>query len=239
MGRVPPVRLGLGQPELGNQQAVGDNVDTTGTAACLRASGEPLEYMSYVVDLDFAASGHPSFRDVKLMLHEPSVLQDIQVGYFAQPFGLDAMTSGRDLLLMERQPPFALVPFRQTGIGTYGTSENQLAQWSVSGYRFPTNTFGVSQGESGGWGLTTRVTASPVYAPRIGRLYHFGGSYSFANPGTNQVRYAIEPGSSSPIPRSFPGTTVPIIVDTGISVSRCQSGGSRMRRSSRSPASAI
>jgi len=201
-----------------NRQAVGDVTDTTGIRRLrLRASGHVLPDTSYVVDLDFAAKGHPSFRDVKFVLHEQELVQNIQIGYFTQPFGLDAMTTGRDLLLMERQLPFALVPFRQTGIGVYGTSNQQRAQWSLSGFRFPTDSFGVSRGDSGGWGLATRASISPVYHGESGRLLHFGGSYSFANPGTNEVRYAIEPGFFVTDPATSPlGSNVPVFVDTGI-----------------------
>lgn len=200
-----------------NKQAVGDITDTTGIRRLrLRASGQVLPDTSFVVDLDFAASGHPSFRDVKFTLHEQELVQNIQIGYFAQPFGLEAMTSGRDLLLLERQLPFALVPFRQTALGAYGTSDDQMVQWSVSGYRFPTDSFGVSQGESGGWGLATRATAIPVYDGDAGLLVHFGGSYSFVSPGTNEVRYAIEPGFFVTDSATRPlGSNVPVFVDTG------------------------
>jgi phosphate-selective porin OprO and OprP len=200
-----------------NRQAVGDVTDTTGIRRLrLRASGQVLPDTSFVIDLDFAASGHPSFRDVKFMLHEQELVQNIQIGYFAQPFSLDAVTSGRDLLLLERQLPFALVPFRQTGVGVYGTSNRDRTQWSMSGYRFPTNSFGVSQGESGGWGVATRATAVPIYQGEAGRLLHFGGSYSLANPGTNEVRYAIEPGFFVTDPAMSPlGNNVPVFVDTG------------------------
>ena len=200
-----------------NQQAVGDITDTTGIRRMrLRASGQPLPDTSFVVDLDFAASGHPSFRDVKFTLHEQDLVQNIQIGYFTQPFGLDAMTSGRNLLLLERQLPFALVPFRQTGLGVYGMSDEQMVQWSLSGYRFPTNPFGVSRGESGGWGLATRVSASPFHDSDAGRLVHVGASHSFFNPGANALRYAIEPGFFDTDPATDPlGSGVPVFVDTG------------------------
>jgi phosphate-selective porin OprO/OprP len=202
---------------IANRQAVGDVADTTGIRRLrLRATGQVLPDTSYVVDLDFAASGHPSFRDVKFTLHEQELLQNIQIGYFPQPVGFEAMTSGRDLLLLERQLPFALVPFRQTGIGAYGVGEEDLAQWSVSGYRFPTNPFGVSQGESGGWGVATRGSISPIYQRDSGQLLHLGGSYSFVNPGTNEVRYAIEPSFFVTDPATNPtNSRVPVFVDTG------------------------
>jgi phosphate-selective porin OprO/OprP len=200
-----------------NIAAVGDIEDTTGLRRVrLRASGRLLPRTSYVVDLDFAASGHPSFRDVKFTLHEQPIFQNIVIGYYAQPFGLEAMTSGRELLLMERELQFAFAPFRQTGIGARGTALNETVSWFYSGYRYPTDSFGVSEGGSGGWGFASRGTAIPYYNEENNSLVHFGASYSFADPGTNQVQYAIEPGFFVKDPTSSAsGSTVPVFVDTG------------------------
>jgi len=182
----------------------------------LRADGQLRPDTSYVVDLDFAASGHPSFRDVKFTLHEQGWLQNIQLGYFQQPFGFDAMTSGRELLLLERQLPFAFVPFRQTGIGAYGTAFDETLSWAVSGFRFPTDSFGVSQGDAGGWGIAQRVTALPYLDEEKTRLVHFGASYSFINPGQDIVRYAIEPGFFVVDPTDQGNMpSIPAFVDTG------------------------
>lgn len=200
-----------------NRLAVGDVESKVGLRRTrLRADGRVSEDVSYTVDMDFSASGHPSFRDVVFQIHDRPVLQNVKVGYFQQPFGLEAMTSGRELPLLERQLSFAFVPFRQTGISTHGTAFDERMTWAVSGYRFPTDAFGVSQGDSGGWAYAQRLTGVLVDDVDSDTFVHIGGSYTFIDPGTNTIRYAIEPGFFvvDPVDRSA-ATAVPAFVDTG------------------------
>lgn len=200
-----------------NVAAVGDVHAQTGLRRVrLRATGRVRRDISYVVDLDFAASGHPSFRDVKFTLHDRPVVQNLSLGYFQQPFGLDAMTSGRDLVLMERQLPFAFAPFRQTGMRAYGTSFDNMVTWSHACFAFPTDSFGVSEGGAGGCAYATRVTALAWDDPESRSLLHLGGSYCFQDPGNDIVEYAIQPGFFVTDPNG--GATmgsVPVFVDTG------------------------
>ena len=178
--------------------------------------GNVQRNLSYLIDVDFAASGHPSFRDVIFTSHELDVVQNMQIGYYQQPFGLDAMTSGRELIFLERLLPFAFDPFRQVGFGCYGNAVEDSATWAVSAYRFPTDEFGVSEGESGGWAVASRNTARVIDNHGGDEMVHVGLNYSFGNPGTNMVRYAIEPGFFVTDPTDIGSTTgVPTIVDTG------------------------
>jgi len=200
-----------------NVAAVGDVHAQTGLRRVrLRASGWVRQDVSYVVDLDFAASGHPSFRDVKFTLHDRPIVQNVAVGYFQQPFGLDAMTSGRDLVLMERQLPFAFAPFRQPGIGSHGTALDRTVTWSHSGFAYPTNEYGVSEGGNGGWAYAARVTALAYDDPAARALLHVGGSYCFEDPGNDEVRYSIQPGFFVTDPTDGAVGEVPVFVDTGV-----------------------
>ena len=200
-----------------NIAAVGDIQAQTGLRRVrLRASGRVHPDISYVVDLDFAASGHPSFRDVKFVRNNGAALQNVVVGYYQHPFGLDAMSSGRDLVLMERQLPFAFAPFRQPGLGSFGTAEDSRITWFHSGYAYPTNAFGVSEGDRGGWAYAGRVTALAFDDPEARTLWHLGGSYSFQDPGNDIIRYAIQPGFFVTDPGDMSGAgNVPVFVDTG------------------------
>jgi phosphate-selective porin OprO/OprP len=199
-----------------NAETIGDVDSQTGLRRVrLRVAGDIRRDSSYVVDLDFAASGHPSFRDVMLIMHEIPVLQNVRFGYFQQPFGMDAMTSGRELLFQERPLPFAFSPFRQTGIAAYGTFANKRATWSTSTYWFPTDEFGVFDSGSGGHSVAGRLTLLPIdYGD--GHLIHVGFDYATGDPGDNTIRYAIEPGFFVTDPTTNQrNASVPTIVDTG------------------------
>ncbi|MCA9236097.1 MAG: hypothetical protein KDA44_11540 [Planctomycetales bacterium] len=182
----------------------------------LRATGRVRDDVSYMIDLDFAAAGHPSFRDVKFTLHERPGLQNVVIGYFQQPFGLDAMTSGRELVLLERQLPFAFAPFRQTGLMSHGTALDESITWAHSAFVFPTDSFGVSEGDRGGWSYASRMTALTFQNAATKTLLQVGGSYCFQDPGNDVVRYAIQPGFFVTDPDDFSsGGGVPVFVDTG------------------------
>jgi phosphate-selective porin OprO and OprP len=182
----------------------------------LRAQGRVREEIWYRVDLDFAASGHPSFRDVGFHLSDVPHLQNLQLGYFRQPFGMDAMSSGRELLFLERQLPFAFAPFRQTGIGAYGSSEDGMTAYALSFFIFPTNSFGVSTSGKGGGSFATRLTHLLIYRDEGRQVLHVGGGYSVGDPAGNTVRYKIQPGFFVVDPADPAATpTVPDIVDTG------------------------
>lgn len=201
-----------------NVDAFGAVTPSTGLRRVrLRVDGNVQETTSYVVDLDFAASGHPSFRNVGLTFHEVPTLQVVETGLLKTPFGMDAMTSGRELLFLERQLPFALVPFRQIMMGARGNSKEKKVAWGAAAFRMPTNSFGVYEGGNGGIGFAGRLTTVPLYRDNGSTAFHLGGGYSVGSPGDGALRYRIQPGFFTRDPGSNsddPGT-VPVFLDTG------------------------
>ena len=183
----------------------------------LRADGKIHEQTSYVIDLDFAASGHPSFRNVGLTFHQTPVFDNVQAGLLKTPFGMDAMTSGRELLFMERQLPFALVPFRQIMAGARSSILDDRATWEFAAFRMPTDSFGVYEGGDKGLAAAGRLTASPIYEQDGSVVLHLGAGYSVGSSGDGVIQYRIQPGFFSRDPGTDapdPGT-VPVFLDTG------------------------
>ncbi len=189
------------------------NTETGLRRVRLRASGNVRKETSYVIDLDFAASGHPSFRDVAVIFSGAKFVDHVEAGYFKQPFGMDAESSGRELLFMERQLPFAFAPFRQTGLRSFGTFPNENGTYAFSAFKTPTDSYGVSSGNNGGWAFATRETVLLVNNDDV--LVHLGGGYSFGNPANNRVRYAVQPGFFVSDPSDNSATGIPAFVDTG------------------------
>ena len=136
----------------------------------LRAFGDVRPNTHYVVDLDFAAAGHPSFRDVFIGLRNVPLVQNAAFGHYKTPFGMDAESSGQELLFLERQSPFAFAPFRQTGSGVSGTNHNETFTYSAMIFSFPTDSFGVGIGD--GFSTSARLTALPYLNEAAGRLVH-------------------------------------------------------------------
>jgi phosphate-selective porin OprO/OprP len=172
------------------------------------------ENVGYMIEFDFAVLGRPSFMDVYLDLQELPV-GTLRVGQWRQPFGMDAMTSVRELWFLERALPFAFVPFRQTGIGIFDTALDESMTWAVSAYRYPTDPFGNDFGDSG-YGGSTRVTAAPYYDEELNAVVHLGAGYSINNPSTGRVRFRSTPEVFFTLGDfNTPPTAVRFFIDTG------------------------
>jgi phosphate-selective porin OprO/OprP len=220
----PNVRItGLLQADAGYFSQDSANVTTVGSLqdvfgfrrARLAAFGDVSEFVSYIIEMDFAGPSRPSFKDVWAELHAIPVLGNVRIGYWRMPFGMDELTSVRELMFLERPLDFALAPFRQVGVGFADTNAAQTMTWEAAGFRFPTDFFGGFQGNRG-YGFAGRLTALPVYADGGRRGVHLGVDYSFINPGSGAAQFGSPPEFAGP----FVGTagnlaSVPNFIDTG------------------------
>ncbi|MCA9013988.1 MAG: porin [Planctomycetaceae bacterium] len=207
----------------GNIQAVGDIQDGADfRRARLAATGDAWENVGYMLEMDFAFPGRPSFMDVWLEVREAMGTNTVRIGQYRQPFGMDGLTSVKELTFLERALPFAFLPFRQIGAMTFGHSEDEQSTWALSGFRFPTDVYGGNVGDSGGYGLATRLTHLLIDNGDGNGLLHVGGGYSFGNPANNLLQYRNQPevfvsetGGAALVPTGVP-TNVPPFVDTGL-----------------------
>jgi len=204
----------------GNRAAVGDIQDGADfRRARLAATGDVARNVSYIVEMDFAAGGRPTFMDVWLQLEDVHG-GNVRIGQYRNPFGMDGLTSVKELPFLERALPFAFLPFRQIGAmySTYTEAEN--VTWAISGFRFPTDAFGGNVGDNGGYGMATRITTLLVDSDN--GVVHLGGGYSFIDPANDLIRYRNQPeffvaetGGAGLVPAGVP-TNVPAFVDTGL-----------------------
>lgn len=220
----PKVRLtgffqldaGFFDQDAANRASYGDIEDVRGfRRARLAAVGDVSEYVSYMLEMDFATAGRPSFMDLWFDVHQVPVLGNVRVGQFRQPFGLDELTSVRELTFIERSFGFALAPFRQVGVGFHNNNESQRVTWSASAFGFPTDVWGDSFGDKG-YGLAARITALPRYIDDS-RLVHIGFDYALTRPSTDTLRYRSQPEFSGPLGGAAGNAaTVPFFVDTNV-----------------------
>ncbi|HEV3137102.1 MAG TPA: porin, partial [Pirellulales bacterium] len=101
-----------------NMATVGNAQDGVGfRRARVAIVGNAAEFTSYMVEVDFATAGRPSFFDVWTEQGNLPVLGAVRVGQYLQPFSVDAMSGFRNLPFLERSLPFlAFVPFRRVGV---------------------------------------------------------------------------------------------------------------------------
>ncbi|MCR9295327.1 MAG: porin [bacterium] len=175
-----------------NREAVGDVQDGADfRRARLAGVGKAWDNVSYQLEMDFGFPGRPSFMDVWLDIDNVIGTSNLRIGQFRQPFGMDGLTSVKELPFLERALPFAFLPFRQIGAMWYGTSGDERLTYAVSGYRYPTDFFGGSTGEDGGYGLSTRFTG--LLIDQQHGVMHIGGGYSFIDPKSNLFAFRNQP----------------------------------------------
>ncbi|NQV22818.1 MAG: porin [Rhodopirellula sp.] len=216
----PTVRLtGFFQADAGwtsqsnrNQTAVGNLQDGADfRRARLAATGNAAENVGYMLEMDFAFPGRPNFMDVWGEVRSHDGQQSVRFGQYRQPFGLDGLTSVKDLTFLERSLPFAFLPFRQIGVMAHGVSDAQDMTWAVSGFRAPTDAFGSNVGNSGGYGMATHLTRV-MQDDGEGGVVHLGGAYSIIDPTNSLSEYRNQPEFF--VSDSISGAT-PFFVDTG------------------------
>ena len=196
-----------------NEAVLGDAQDVAGfRRSRLGVNGNLAENVAYRMEYDFAFPGRPNFTDVW------ADLSDLPVGHFRagqwkQPFSMEAATSFRELMFMERSLSAAMIPFRQIGAGFWNVFLDDAATYAISGYRFSTDAFGNVAGDAG-YGMSTRETLV-LWHNDCGDTIVIGGNYSYNEPAaaTFQVRSTPEVGfTQANLPTTVP---IPFFADAG------------------------
>lgn len=194
----------------------GNIADSTAVRrARLAASGDINADVGYKLDLDFAASGHPSFRDTIVEFSECRYADRLVIGFFKTPFQLDALTSSKDFTFAERAPFFTFAPFRQIGIGLDGMLVDERATWAIDGFRSGTDGFAVAQSDDG-YGIATRMTFLLCFSNGGRRLLHAGFGYGHLAPAGNVVQYDAQLGFFVDEEPGGKTLGIPSLVDTGL-----------------------
>ncbi len=165
--------------------------------ARLAAVGDVAQNTSYMLEMDFAFPGRPSFMDVWLDVHDLMLVGNVRVGQWRQPFAMENLTSVRELTFLERPLVFGMTPFRQTGIGFHDTNEDASLTWAGSVYGSETDAWGNVYGNKG-LGTAFRVTALPLYEDAGRQVLHWGFDHSFTVPGKAGVTYRNTPEYGGP-----------------------------------------
>ena len=148
------------------------------------------EFTNYMVEMDFATAGRPSFFDVWGEQENIPWFGTVRAGQYVQPFSVDAMSGFRHLLFLERSLPFlAFVPFRRVGVEAYNWTEDERTNWAYSVFRtggfnnapLGDDRFATDIGDVGGYSFSGRMTHLVYYDAEANDryLWHIGGAYDY------------------------------------------------------------
>jgi phosphate-selective porin OprO and OprP len=99
----------------------------------LQVSGDMWYNTDYKIEVDFNSTSRPSFKDVYFTIKELPWIQNVRIGHFKEPFGLEQQTSDRHGTFMERSmcDEGFIVPGRNIGTMFFGQSENERATFAM------------------------------------------------------------------------------------------------------------
>jgi phosphate-selective porin OprO and OprP len=179
--------------------------------ARLALLGEAYNQFDYIIEMDFANRGadvtvnpkaqSTAFKDVYVQMRDLPVLENVRVGHFKEPFGLEQLTSDNYTTFMERSicDEGAFVPGRNDGIMAFGWSKNERVTWGAglftcqTGFDQPP----LFQCDDGGLDATGRITYLPWYDEGSGGrgLLHVGADYAFRSGPNDTAIFTSTPES--------------------------------------------
>ncbi|MCB9913891.1 MAG: porin [Planctomycetes bacterium] len=180
------------------EDALGTHEDGTEfRAARLYVSGTIDERYEFKANYDFASTkagdGGPGFKDVYMGLKKIPVVQNIRVGHFKEPMGLEELTSSKYITFMERSLKNNLDRGRNTGLMVHGHNKAETMTFAAGVFRESDN-FGKDTSNSG-YAFTARVTGTPMANEDHTSLIHLGASASYRNHSDGSVRINPRPES--------------------------------------------
>ena len=196
--------------------------------ARLRADGSIGEYVDFVTEVNFAniqdvtnedttaQIGSVGLTDFYATFKQVPFFQNVRIGHFKEPIGLEHSTSSNNFYYMERssghdafEQPFNFV----NGIESFNTWCDDritaaIAFTEVGKETITPFAFGAGDGEMA---VTGRLTCLPIYEDEGRRLLHLGIGYSIG--GTDDNNFAT---ANRPLVRAGAGSTeAPNIIATG------------------------
>ncbi len=143
------------------------------------------------VQYDFAGKeGSQSIRDLWASVKDLPRLGRVKLGHFKESFGLENLTSSRDITFMVRALPGAFVPGRNLGVAFSNAVVDNRATWALGLFRDTSNELDV---DSESTIVTGRVTGLPWYREDGDKLLHLGAGFSYRKLDKSNFSYRRRP----------------------------------------------
>lgn len=168
--------------------------------ARLSVAGTLYEAVEFKMQYDFA-KGDVGFKDLFFGLIGLPIA-NVRVGQFKEPFGMDQLTSGTNIVFLERALPDVFFPSRQPGIMLFNTALDSRVTWAVGAFKDGTSV--ARNMNDANYNLTGRLTALLFEDEEL--LVHIGAAGSRRNPLGEVLRVSANPEAN----------LTPKFIDTGL-----------------------
>jgi len=182
--------------------------------------GHMYENIEWTMEVGFE-NRLPQFFNAYAEVQRLPFFENVRIGHFREPFGMDALTSYNNLTFSERalvQDPF--VPFFNMGVMIWGDWFDQRMTYASGVFRTNSDNFNAADFGDGSYSYTSRLTANPWYEDDGAYALHLGAAYSYrvlprlnaqgqpvASGGERRIVFSVRPEERVNAP-SFIGTEV-------------------------------
>jgi phosphate-selective porin OprO/OprP len=147
---------------------------------------------------DFAntGDGDTELKDAYIGLKKLGPIDKVIVGHQKESFSLEALSSSKNIVFMERSLANAFSPGRNTGFAIHDTLADKRVLWQLGAFKY-SNDSGFGFDDDGNWNVTGRIVGVPLYEDGGAKVVHLGFAYShqFRGGSDFMVRYRQKPES--------------------------------------------
>ena len=156
-------------------------------------SGLLYKNVEYKLQIDFAGGG-ARLKDAYIGIKGIPVIGRIRVGHMKEPLRFDALTSSKYITFMERAIPADLANERNNGILLMNDFFDNKLSIQTGVFR-KADAFGNDKKADKDIAITSRITTLAINNKEKEQLLHFGFSYSYRKPETDDYHISVRPKS--------------------------------------------
>ncbi len=156
-------------------------------------SGVLYKNVEFKLNVDFAG-GISRLKDAYIGIKNIPVIGRIRVGHIKEPLRFDALTSSKNITFMERAIPADLANERNNGILLMNDFFNNKLSIQTGVFR-NADANGNDKEADKDVAITSRITTLAINNKEKEELLHFGFSYSYRKPDTEEYKISVRPKS--------------------------------------------
>ncbi len=154
-------------------------------------SGTLYSNIDFKLQLDFTG-GKTTLKDAYITIKKLPVVGNVRVGHFSQPYSLEAFTSSKYMVFMERSLHNSMLPERNSGIMFFDEVASKRMSWQIALLRGANKATSSNSTANGDYSLTTRIAGTAI--KNDNSLLHLGVSYRYVKPQEDKkFGYSVRP----------------------------------------------